>query len=85
MTTTSTTTLYLGTLRARSDRLYELGDVEAAEVASRLRPVHLDGADAGHARPFTRGSLQLFEIVTLPLSDEFDNAVVPVGHPAREP
>jgi nicotinamide-nucleotide amidase len=71
--------------RARSVRLYELGDVEAGEVPGRFGPVELDGRDAGHARPRTSGSLQLFQVLPPSFGDELDNTVIAVGHPARKP
>ena len=72
-------------LRARSVRLYELGDVEAAEVPGRFGPVELDGRDAGHAWPLTSGSLQLFQVLPPSLGDELDDTVIAVGHPTRKP
>ena len=74
-----------GYLSTRSVRLYELGDVEAGEVAGRRRPVDFDLADARHARTLMSGSLELFEVPTAPFSNEFDDAVIPVGNPARQP
>jgi nicotinamide-nucleotide amidase len=71
-------------LRARSVRLHGLGDVEAAEVPGRFRPVHLDPGDAGLAGPFACRSLQLFEVLPPSFRDELDDAVVPVRHPTRE-
>src|SRR5882672_5475045 len=70
---------------ARSVRLYELGDVEAAEVPGRRRPVDLDLGDASHARPFLSGSFELFQVPPATLRDELDDAVVSIGHPARQP
>jgi hypothetical protein len=65
----------------RSVRLYELGDVEAAEVPRRFGPVDLDGAHASLAGALARGMFELFQGWASSLGDELDDAVVPVGHP----
>jgi molybdenum cofactor synthesis domain-containing protein len=69
---------------ARSVRLYELGDLEAAEVASGRRPVDFDLLDARHSRTLVGGPLELFEVSATPFRDELDDPVIPVGHPAGE-
>ena len=72
-------------LWSRSDRLYELRDVEAVEAARRVRPFDLDRGDPRHAWPLSRGTLQLLELAPTTLRDKLDSAVVPVRHPALEP
>jgi hypothetical protein len=66
----------------RSDRLYELGDVEAGEASGRLRPAHLDAGDTCHPRPLPGCSLQLLQVASAAFGDELHGAVVAVLHPS---
>jgi hypothetical protein len=69
----------------RSVRLYELGDVEAAEAPRRFGPVDLDGADTSLAGALAGCSLQLFKGRPSSLRHELDDAVIPIRDPAGQP